>query len=146
MELKRSNLVLPTSGYELDREEMSYVEGGDFFVGINMSASLCYSISSFVPMSAKTGGIGMGTLFSIAMGIPQVSAIVTPIISSVSTALASIPVVGWIAIIAFGLGVAAALGAAIVAGNMGKGYKFGVNVKTGWLGIPTGCSFVCQFT
>jgi hypothetical protein len=28
MELKRSNLVLPTSGYELDREEMSYVEGG----------------------------------------------------------------------------------------------------------------------
>jgi hypothetical protein len=28
MELKRSNLVLPTSGYELDREEMSYIEGG----------------------------------------------------------------------------------------------------------------------
>jgi hypothetical protein len=30
LELKRSNLVLPTSGYELDREEMSYVEGGGF--------------------------------------------------------------------------------------------------------------------
>jgi hypothetical protein len=28
MELKRSNLVLPTSGYELDEDEMSYVEGG----------------------------------------------------------------------------------------------------------------------
>jgi hypothetical protein len=27
-ELKRSNLVLPESGYELDREEMCYVEGG----------------------------------------------------------------------------------------------------------------------
>ncbi|MDR3293727.1 MAG: hypothetical protein LBT20_06490 [Clostridiales bacterium] len=28
LELKRSNLVLPTSGCELDREEMCYVEGG----------------------------------------------------------------------------------------------------------------------
>jgi hypothetical protein len=30
MEIKRSNLVLPTSGYELDEDEMSYVEGGAF--------------------------------------------------------------------------------------------------------------------
>ncbi|MDR1939605.1 MAG: hypothetical protein LBQ40_02275 [Clostridiales bacterium] len=28
MEMKRSNLVLPTCGYELDREEMCYVDGG----------------------------------------------------------------------------------------------------------------------
>ena len=26
--MRRSNLVLPTSGYELDRDEMCYVEGG----------------------------------------------------------------------------------------------------------------------
>jgi hypothetical protein len=28
IEMNRSSLVLPTSGYELDREEMCYVEGG----------------------------------------------------------------------------------------------------------------------
>lgn len=68
MKLKRSNLVLPTSGYELDREEMCYVEGG-----LYLSNSFCSAIVGF---TAMLGCFGWGV--TIASGSTAIiSAMIT---------------------------------------------------------------------
>lgn len=140
---RTSNLVLPTHYVELDRDEMSYVDGGGFFVGINLSASFCASLASWVPMSVKTGGVGLGSIFSAAMAVPQINALVSPILAGVNAALGAIPIIGWIAIGILAASLAVVLVTAMVAGSQGKGFRFGFNVKTKWF-IPVGVSFVCE--
>lgn len=67
-EVKKSNLVLPTSGYELDREEMCYVEGGGKIVlsvvytygagGLAViGADLAYIIGVKIAIAAAASGI-----------------------------------------------------------------------------------------
>jgi hypothetical protein len=57
MEIKRSNLVLPTSGYELDEDEMSYVEGGGTLkLTLTENGLIGKIIGSFTKL-ALTGGI-----------------------------------------------------------------------------------------
>jgi hypothetical protein len=56
MELKRSNLVLPTTGYELDREEMSYVEGGGT---LHVVGTIILTVALL--RSAFNGGVGVVT-------------------------------------------------------------------------------------
>ena len=73
-----------------------------------------------------------------------VSGALTGLILAVNALLAVIPVVGWIAI-----GIIAAAGTTIfltylINGIKGKGLKLGVDVKTGWFGIPTGVKFICE--
>ncbi|MCM1367577.1 MAG: hypothetical protein NC184_02040 [Roseburia sp.] len=141
---RASGLVMPTHYVELDADEMSYVDGGDFFVGINLSASFCGALASYVPMSMKTGGVGLGSFFSVAMSIPQVNAVVAPILAGVKAGLAAIPIIGWIAIGVLAAATITVLATALYAGTQGKGFKFGFNVRTGWFGIPKGANFVCE--
>ncbi|MDR3293322.1 MAG: hypothetical protein LBT20_04365, partial [Clostridiales bacterium] len=54
LELKRSNLVLPTSGREIDREEMCYIEGG-----VYLDNSACQIITM---ATAFLAWIGVGAL------------------------------------------------------------------------------------
>ena len=61
IELKRSNLVLPSSGYELDQEEMSYVEGGmSLWTRIGIIAA-CVGVAVVVGAAIATG-----TFFAVA--------------------------------------------------------------------------------
>ena len=138
-----SNLVMPSHYMELDMEEMSYVDGGDFFIGISLSASFCIALTQYVPLSVKTGGIDLGTLGSIAMSNPIISSIVTPILTGVKAALAAIPIIGLIAIGVLVAATLTILGTALYAGSHGKGFKFGFEITTGWFGIPTGANFIC---
>jgi len=61
---------------------------------------------------------------------------------------AAIPIVGWIALgILAGIVYTVKLAifiAMLVNGYYGTGFKVGVDVKTGFLGIPTGVKWVCE--
>lgn len=140
---RTSNLIMPSHCVELDSDEMSYVDGGNFFVGVSLSASFCIALAQYVPMAAKTGGIGIGTLASIAMSNPIINSMITPILTGIKSALSLIPVVGWVAIGVLCAVTLTILGTALYAGLNGKGFKFGWEIKTGWFGIPVGANFIC---
>jgi hypothetical protein len=119
MTMSRSNLVLPTTGVELDREEMSYIEGGG-----------SYSFS--VRISAETVGslIGAGLAVFIA--------------SCVLAAVGKAAKVAWTAGV-WGFAIIAAAG--IVGGIIGailgnilqdayranKGIDFNIQLANSWL-------------
>ena len=72
--IKRSNLVLPSSGYELDREEMTYVEGGGVerwgFLGLGRRYILNATESrAMVTAFAITGSI-FGAAGIVALLVP----------------------------------------------------------------------------
>jgi len=54
---KRSNLVMPTHYVELTDEEMSYVDGGDYYISNNV----CSTVVGVVCGGAYFGGVGLAT-------------------------------------------------------------------------------------
>ena len=147
MALRTSNLRLPQGFVEMDREEMMYIDGGDFFVGISVSAAT----STFLWNSGqRTAGLASGGLSVLALGKMAISMIgfdvyLAPYISAITSALSTIPVIGWAAIIAVAAAALTLYGTILYAGSIGRGFKIGVNVKTGWFGIPKGFDFICDF-
>ena len=145
MALRTSNLRLPEGFVEMDREEMMYVDGGDYFVGISVSAATAIFLWN---SGQRTVGLAYGGLSVLALGKMAISMIgfdvyLAPYISAITSALSTIPVVGIIAIGIVAIATAAIYGTILYAGSKGRGVKIGVNVKTGWFGIPKGANFVC---
>jgi len=66
------------------------------------------------------------------------------ITSGLISALAKIPVVGWIAIGVIAGVSAMILSTYLVSAILGKSFRVGFNIKTGIFGIPTGFAFVCE--
>ena len=54
---RKSSLVMPTHYVELDMEEISYVEGGDYYI----SNSACSTIVGLVCGGLYFGGVGLAT-------------------------------------------------------------------------------------
>jgi len=65
--IKKSNLILPTSGYELNQEEMIYVEGGSrtTFRGAAANARI---VEKLVAAGASAAGL-IGSILSITKGV-----------------------------------------------------------------------------
>lgn len=123
---KASNLVMPTHYVELDRDEMSYVEGG-VFLGITLSAAQCVQ---FCTMAAS----GIGTVMKSAKAMSIISSKIVSLFLWVH----GLPVFGQIV---FGVIVAAALtlvALIVSAAFMNKGLKLGFDVDykpAGFLGL-----------
>ena len=131
----------------MDREEMMYVEGGDFFVGISVSATIARSLwtRGQRTVGLASGGLSVLALGKIAMTMLGFDVYLAPYLAAISSALSTIPVVGWVAIGIIAFATVAIYGTILYAGSIGRGFKIGVNVKTGWFGIPKGVDFVCDF-
>jgi hypothetical protein len=89
MELKRSNLVLPTSGYELDREEMSYVEGGwlsaedkAWIVAAVVVGAVAIGVAIWWGAWAVVAKI-MGITFKVIVGKAGAAAVVSTLIAAI---------------------------------------------------------------
>ena len=84
---RKSNLVMPSHYVELDREEMSYVEGGGT---ITYSFSLTISGSTLKSLLANTISVGLTALVSAglsALGLSAVAVAVAKIFVSTLTKL-----------------------------------------------------------
>jgi hypothetical protein len=102
IEMKRSNLVLPTSGYELDREEMCYVEGGLYISNSQIGdifgvfkipgviGLLGGSISKFLASVAPVFGGKMAAIAGITAVVPVWGWIVAGVILSATVAMAAL--------------------------------------------------------
>ena len=78
---KRSNLVMPKHYVELDSEEMSYIEGGDYYINNNT----CNAIMGTAFAGIYIGGVTLAT--AIACGVvtkATISGMIYGIMASVS--------------------------------------------------------------
>lgn len=138
-------MILPTIGYELEKEEMQYVECGDFFIGISMSAATCIGLYNALPGGTPTFYPGFfGDVAKMAMAVPAISGFVKSTIATISAALSAIPVWGWVCIGILAAATIALVGAMLYNGYHGKGFRIGFEVSTGWLGLPIGAKWVCE--
>jgi hypothetical protein len=89
LELKRSNLVLPTSGCELDREEMCYVEGGAVFKGFYTTHNAEERNAGALMLFTIAGALALVTLmckdamFAL-LAASRTAAVITGIIGAIS--------------------------------------------------------------
>ncbi len=151
LEMRKTNLVLPTTYYELDREEMSYVDGG-IFIGFSASRENCIalfnSISNSVACRAITGTTLLSTLMTATKAcFPAVYGNVLGILSAAWGKFCSLFTsggpAGWIigGIIAVaGLAAISYVAGMIVCGAMGNGFKIGLEI--GWFKVNTVCTFI----
>ena len=119
----------------------------NFFVGIQKSVDECQRAwEKFVDIIGWI--IDITEIWEIISDtMPQIVEYIAiyagPIVATLKIICAAIPIIGWIAL---GLLVAVELTIYItmlVSGYHNRGFKVGVDVKTGWLGIPTGLNWVC---
>lgn len=132
-------LVLPEDSYEMTYEDECETTGGSFFVGINMSADQTRGFYDWVLSKAQGSGLTGTGLLGFAFACFKC----TSYYGALTSALAAIPVVGWIAL---GIVAASALTiatATFIHGKNNQAFRLGFKVKTFW-GIPTGVSFICE--
>ena len=129
---RRSNLVMPQNCIELDREEMSYVSGGDYYI----DNSTCITVIGAIFGGLYFGGMGMAT--AIMCGIVSkttISAMVYSLIGSISAV--NIFLGGLLAVVGK-LAVEIIVNMAVASFN-GKGVMINTLKIWGWdTGIPTG--------
>ena len=128
---RRSNLVIPQNCIELDREEMSYVEGG-YFVGIEMTyAQICgvlNGLSYLVDYGPQA--------WEICKTASVIGAYAALLGSYVSSALAAIPVWGWVA-----AGVVFASTTALFTYCLMNNCGFKIGLEIGWFSVKGVWSF-----
>ena len=146
-----------------DREDSNLTRGlsRDWFAGVERSQQACvalykdvnghvlkefgyiFAIAEFIEMATQIWGILMMSPVAgyVVMGVEK-------ILSILYIVFGSIPIVGWIAL-AILAGIALVVQISIfvamyVNGSNNKGFRVGVDVLTGWFGIPYWCIWVCE--
>ena len=148
---RTSNLVMPSHYVELDRDEMSYINGG-FFIGFSASRESCVSlfnsISNSIICRATMGTTLLGALIGATKAcFPVLYAKVVGILSAAwgkyCALFTSGGPVGWIigGVLALaGLTAIGYLAGMVVCGSMGCGFKIGLEV--GWFKVNSVCTFI----
>lgn len=132
-------LEIPAEAHEMTYEDCENTDGGNYFVGVSLSAAETTGFYNCVMSKLNGSGLTATSLAGYAFACFKS----TPMFHSLTASLQMIPGIGWAA-----LGVIALSGIALAItvmnkGASGEGFRLGVDVKT-WCGIPVGLSFVCQ--
>ena len=136
----------------------SNVLSRDFFVGVEKSAYDCIylfdnlfsvigeKIRQIAELAYDIFDLGQD-IWNIVMVSPLASiatAAVSAVLGTLKAILGAIPIVGWIALGLIGCVEIAIFIAMLVNGYNRKGFRVGVDVQTGWFGIPIGVRWVCE--
>jgi len=128
----------------------------DWFAGVERSRTECQMFYENIFGDLINFGESAWDIYELARDIWEIielhptvlyyaSSVVSGIMGVLTGILAAIPVIGWIAL---GLLIAVEIDiceAMFYAGYIGRGFKVGVQVKTGWLGIPVGLEWICTW-
>lgn len=134
-----NELVLPEDSYEMTYEDECETTGGNYFVGINMSATQTRGFYEWVLSKSQGSGLTGTALMGFAFACFKC----TPYYSALASAVSAIPVVGWVALGIIAISAATIATAVFNHGRKNQAFRLGFNVKTFW-GIPRGVSFICE--
>lgn len=104
---RKSNLVMPSHYVELDREEMSYVEGGGILTAITTGIKVLGAVASVLRVMHNEGVIQLSSAALTACNIAVAAASILQLISIGSSTVTKYIVKYGVAKVAVALGVSA---------------------------------------